>query len=81
MDARVDERDWVCSGLFARKTHSVEGVTDKTVPHDRDCMARDGSETQRLAMWARPAVSHKATDITALGVSAVGWFSWTGYAS
>jgi hypothetical protein len=59
----------------------LKGVTDETVPHDRDCRARDGSETQRLAMRARPAVTHKATDITAPGVSVVGWFSWTGYAS
>jgi hypothetical protein len=59
------------ASTHARKTHSVEGITDETVPHDRDCRARDGSETQRLASRARPAVTHKATDIAAQGVSAV----------
>ena len=57
---------------MARSTHSVEGRTDEAVPHDRDCEARDDSETQRLALRARPTVTHKATDIATPGVGAVG---------
>jgi hypothetical protein len=60
------------AGAHARKTHCVEGRTDEAVPHDRDCGARDGSGTQRLALRARPAVMHKATNIAAPGVGVVG---------